>query len=101
MFRQGARCSSQVKPIRSRSTVTVVLLHSNMAISVGNFGYQIRLAVGGYRRNRRRYESSSVRVLNIPNKKGSKVRYNTYNRSQGAGTYIWLNSWLQYPQIEM
>jgi len=41
-FENKARNSSMIKPIRSRSALTVVLVHSNMVIDEGIDGYQIR-----------------------------------------------------------
>jgi hypothetical protein len=41
-FKNKTRNSSKIKPIRSGSTITVVLVHSNMGICKGTDGYQIR-----------------------------------------------------------
>jgi hypothetical protein len=41
-FKNETGNSSKIKPIRSRSALTVVLVHSNMVICMGTDGYQIR-----------------------------------------------------------
>jgi hypothetical protein len=41
-FKNKTSNSSEIKPIRSRCTVTVLLVHSNMVINEGTDGYQIR-----------------------------------------------------------
>jgi hypothetical protein len=41
-FKNKTRNSSEIKRIRSGSTVTIVLVHSNMVIFAGTDGYQIR-----------------------------------------------------------
>jgi hypothetical protein len=41
-FQDKTRNSTKIKPVRSGSTITVVLVHSNMEICEGTDGYQIR-----------------------------------------------------------
>jgi hypothetical protein len=68
-FKNKTRDSSEIKPIRSRSIVTVVLVHSNIVIYGDADGCQIRLLGVARRRNRRKRVSNDSSMLGKPNKK--------------------------------
>jgi len=85
-FKNKTTESSKVIAIRSRSSVTVIMAHSNMVICVNTKGHQLREVGVTRQRNYRKRISNNSFVLGQPNRKQSKVWNNIYTLLTDVGT---------------